>query len=207
MMKGREGGKMGKAQSKYYHTARLMDEALLSLLEKKNYDFITVKEICEKAGVNRSTFYLHYETINDLLVESIEFIAEQMQGRFQEELSIDRAQIASRPLEALVLITPQYLTPYLEFVRDYQAVFLAAAQQPGVLGINRIVRRLYDEIFEPILARFGVLQQERRYQMTFYLSGMYAVIREWICNGCKEDVPGIANILINCIRPHCFETC
>lgn len=58
-----DGSKLNKAQSKYYNTACLMDEALIALLEKKNYEFITVKEICEKAGVNRSTFYLHYETI------------------------------------------------------------------------------------------------------------------------------------------------
>ena len=43
-------------------TSSLMVEALLLLLEKKEYDFITVKEICEKAGVNRSTFYMHYDT-------------------------------------------------------------------------------------------------------------------------------------------------
>lgn len=48
---------MNKSQSKYFNTACLMDEALLSLLQKKDYTYITVKEICEKAGVNRSTFY------------------------------------------------------------------------------------------------------------------------------------------------------
>ena len=32
--------------------------------------YITVKEICEKAGVNRSTFYLHYENTTDLLQET-----------------------------------------------------------------------------------------------------------------------------------------
>lgn len=36
-----------------------MDEALLLLLERKEFDSITVREICLKAGVNRSTFYLH----------------------------------------------------------------------------------------------------------------------------------------------------
>lgn len=59
---------MNKSESKYYNTALLMDEALLLLLEKKEYEFITVKEICVKAGVNRSTFYLHYESIDDLLL-------------------------------------------------------------------------------------------------------------------------------------------
>ena len=56
---------MNKSESKYLNTARLMDEAFILLLDKKDYEFITVKEICEKAGVNRSTFYLHYETINE----------------------------------------------------------------------------------------------------------------------------------------------
>ena len=57
---------MNKSESKYYNTALLMDEALLSLLENKEYEFITVTEICKKAGVNRSTFYLHYQNINHI---------------------------------------------------------------------------------------------------------------------------------------------
>ena len=48
-----------------------MDEALLCLLEKKEYEFISVKEVCRKAGVNRSTFYLHYEGMDDLLQEAV----------------------------------------------------------------------------------------------------------------------------------------
>lgn len=48
-----------------------MDEAFLELLGEKDFPYITVKEICSRAGVNRSTFYLHYETIEDLLAESV----------------------------------------------------------------------------------------------------------------------------------------
>ena len=54
-----------KGKSKYFNTALKMDEALIAILQKKSLEYITVKEICEKAGVNRSTFYLHYETILD----------------------------------------------------------------------------------------------------------------------------------------------
>lgn len=53
---------MNKNESKYFNTAVKMDEALIALLEKKEFSYITVKEICEAAGVNRSTFYLHCET-------------------------------------------------------------------------------------------------------------------------------------------------
>ena len=62
---------MNKAESKYYNTALLMNQALIELLNKKEYEFITIKEICVKAGVNRSTFYLHYETKEDLLEECL----------------------------------------------------------------------------------------------------------------------------------------
>ena len=58
---------MNKNESKYFNTAQKMDEALITLLEKKELAYITVSEICKEAGVNRSTFYLHYETIQDLL--------------------------------------------------------------------------------------------------------------------------------------------
>ena len=52
---------MNKNESKYFNTAILFDEALIYLLENKDIEYITIKEICNKAGVNRSTFYLHYE--------------------------------------------------------------------------------------------------------------------------------------------------
>ena len=65
--------RLNKAESKYFSTAVKMNEALIECLEKKDFEYITVKEICEKAGVNRSTFYLHYETITDLLKECVEY--------------------------------------------------------------------------------------------------------------------------------------
>ena len=75
---------MVKNESKYFYTAQLMNQALISLLEKKDIEFITVTEITNKAGVNRSTFYLHYENIYELLEETIKNINENY---FEELLS------------------------------------------------------------------------------------------------------------------------
>ena len=79
---------MNKSQSKYFNTACLMDKALLELLGKKDYAYITVKEICEKAGVNRSTFYLHYETVDDLLKESLLFIFSKFSEKYDSDSHI-----------------------------------------------------------------------------------------------------------------------
>lgn len=69
---------MNRSESKYFNTAARMDEAFLALLEQKDFAYITVKELCQKAGVNRSTFYLHYETVGDLLAESVEYMHRQL---------------------------------------------------------------------------------------------------------------------------------
>ena len=192
---------MNKNETKYLNTARLMNEALLILLEKKNYEFITVKEICKKAGVNRSTFYLHYETMDDLLEETIDYITSKMYSKFHEVLSIDKNKITSAPLDELVLIKLEYLTPYLEFVRDNKKVFNVAVSQPTVLRFPQIFDSLYAEIFSPILSRYGVPDADKKYLMSFYLNGIYSVIMAWIGNACKDDIAHIAELLINFVHP------
>ena len=102
---------MNKNESKYFNTAILFDEALIYLLEKKDIEYITVKEICNKAGVNRSTFYLHYESINDLLDETMNYINKKFINYFDESARgfIEKIKFAS--LEDLKLIERKYLNP------------------------------------------------------------------------------------------------
>ena len=47
---------MNKNESKYFNTAIRMDEALITLLEKKDFEYITIKEICDTAGVTVPPF-------------------------------------------------------------------------------------------------------------------------------------------------------
>lgn len=113
---------MNKNESKYFNTALFMDEALLSLLEKKDFEYITVKELCNKAGVNRSTFYLHYETMNDLLNETINMIEKKFNSSFNKDLKIDDL-IKKDDKKDLILVTSEYLKPYLHFVFENRKVF------------------------------------------------------------------------------------
>ncbi|MBE6004695.1 MAG: TetR/AcrR family transcriptional regulator [Lachnospiraceae bacterium] len=76
---------MNKNESKYFKSAEKMHTALLTLLDSKDFELISVKEICETAGVNRSTFYLHYDNVNDLLHETVEAVYKDFFGRFGAE--------------------------------------------------------------------------------------------------------------------------
>lgn len=185
---------MDKSNSKYLYTASLMDEALLALLETKDYDYITVKEICEKAGVNRSTFYLHYETIDDLLKESLSAIS----SKFIEKFDCD-------PINDLYLITPEYIIPYLEFLSENRRVFMTAVKKPAVFGVMKQFNEVYSQVLNPILARFKVEESERKYVLAYYLSGMHALIIEWIKGGCREPAQYIAGLLVK-YTPHGGQT-
>ena len=107
---------MDRAESKYSNTARRMDRAFLDLLDRKDFAYITVKELCQAAGVNRSTFYLHYETMGDLLSESVEAIMSEFLDYMQRDTGEFIRKLWDCPREELYLITPEYLTPYLSFI-------------------------------------------------------------------------------------------
>ena len=121
---------MNKSQSKYFNTALRMDEALITLLEKKELEYITVKEICETAGVNRSTFYLHYETISDLLEETVAMINERFLSYFPQTEEAVLGGMEHRELKDLVLVSREYLLPYLRFIRDNKKIYRAAFRNP-----------------------------------------------------------------------------
>lgn len=108
---------MNKSQSKYFKTAILMDEALIDLLNKKRIapelPYITIKEIFAKTGVNRSTFYLHYETMNDLIRETTEYIDSKFINSFNYPPNFTTIEINNASLNELLFVTNEYLIPYL----------------------------------------------------------------------------------------------
>lgn len=195
---------MNKSESKYFNTAKLMDQAFLSILEKKAYDYITVKEVCIKAGVNRSTFYLHYESMDDLLCESIEYITKSLFDEYEEGL-LNLKNIQSYSLDDLFFITPRFLCPYLEFIKKNQKVFLVAFSSMVLYKITHHFEKLYQEVFEPILNCFNISEDKKKYMLSFFVYGLHAIVIKWVQNDCVESAQEIANIMISCVNAPTFK--
>lgn len=84
-------------------TKQLLRTAFLALLAKKPVQSISIKELCEEAGVNRSTFYLHYKDVYDL--------QEQLEGELLLELE---GLIASSPLlQGTAAATPEATSAFV----------------------------------------------------------------------------------------------
>lgn len=191
---------MNKSESKYFNTALLMDKAFIRLLQAKDFEYISVKEICEKAGVNRSTFYLHYETIADLLEETTEYILSSFLSKFDRSPETFLSQIQTAPLEELVLIEEKFLTPYLAFIAENKSVLRAAFRNPDCLKCNTQFVNIKKHILIPILKRFNVPEDEQNYFISYYMSGITAIIKEWLDGGCKEPIEKIEKIIKNCVQ-------
>ena len=78
-------------------TKMLIRKAFTDLLSQKPIQSITIKELCQRAGINRGTFYSHYTDIYDLL--------QQIEGEMMEDL-----MAAIEPLLNMEELTPLKIT-------------------------------------------------------------------------------------------------
>lgn len=193
---------MNKSESKYFATAMKMDEAFLALLENKDFSYITVKEICETAGVNRSTFYLHYETISDLLSESVSYLNENFLEYMNHDKNAFISKVQNCPLNELYLITPEYLAPYLSYIREHKRLFRTAIEKAAVLEMEKSYAKMFRYVFTPILERYQVAEKDRTYIMAFYIRGLMAIITEWLKTDCKDSIEYIITMIQKCVMRH-----
>lgn len=190
---------MNKNESKYFNTAIKMDEALLSPLEKKDFEYITIKEICDVAAVNRSTIYLHYENTSDLLKETTQYILD----RHFSYYNIDKKDLVDSldniDQADMIFITREYLVPYLTFIKENRRLFRLAIKRFHIMNMDEVYGKMLKYIFEPILVRFGVPAKERNYTIKFYLTGVFAIVMEWLDNNCTDEIDCIIKVINDCV--------
>ena len=190
---------MNKNESKYFNTAIRMDEALITLLEKKDFEYITIKEICDTAGVNRSTFYLHYENTSDLLKETTKYILDKHFSYFSADTKNITERFKNCEPQDLVFITSEYITPYLTFIKENKRIFRVSIKQFHSMNMDEVYGKMFTHIFNPILERFHVPEAERCYVIKFYLTGVFAIIMEWLDRNCSDDMKKVIKVIIDCV--------
>lgn len=189
---------MNRAESRYFGTALRMDKALLSLLEEKDFAYITVKEICKRAGVNRSTFYLHYETIADLLAESVQYIHRLFLSSFPDAPDFSQ-RMKECAVEELYLLTPAYLRPYLSFIREHRRLYRTVTENPALFSVEQDYKSMLKEVFEPILMRLCVPSGDWPYVMAFYLKGLSAILETWLREDCADSIEHVMAVMQRCV--------
>ena len=70
--------KKRKPDKRALRTQKLLGDAFIMLIHEKAIEDVTVQDVLERAGVGRSTFYLHFRDKNDLLLCQLEMFVEMM---------------------------------------------------------------------------------------------------------------------------------
>ena len=110
------------------------------------------------------------------------------------------AKLRDCPLDELYLITPEYLTPYLGYIEKHKRLFRTVTENAAVLGMDKSYDRMFHHVFTPILDRYGISQQDRRYIMAFYIHGLMAIISEWLRNDCADSITYVVDMIQGCVK-------
>ncbi|MGN0808087.1 MAG: TetR/AcrR family transcriptional regulator [Candidatus Coproplasma sp.] len=160
-----------KPNQRIANTKQLIYDALLYLLKKKGIHHIFIRELCEKAGINRSTFYNHYGSQYDVLAE--------MENVYLSEIAkaLEHADVTSKDsVHCRVTLVLQFMLDNLEL---------------SSLLINNNVeetfaKRLFSlpKIEDMLNVALADIQDENTKNATiaFAIYGSYRVLQEWLNN-------------------------
>ena len=185
---------MNKNESKYFNTAKKMNDALITLLETKEFEYISIKEICHIANVNRSTFYLHYSNMNDLLEETIKSLNLSFNSHFGSKEN-ESTIISKDNLEDLLLISDENLIPYLNFIKENKNIYKVLKNHPQLFNANKTYEQMFRKLFVPIMNRFGLDEKWHKYLMDFYISGLTSIVLDWVYDDCKIPVQEVSDFI------------
>lgn len=161
-------------------TKMLLKTALIELMQDKPFRQITIKELCERADLNRTTFYLHY---NDQLgvLKDVEDELIQKTNAFIDESSIDRKTI-------------DLIESFLVYIQQNHVMFKTVlTNNPDdefkMNFINCSMSRIRDNL--PIY----IDQTTTRYVLTFIMHGCINIIVEWLESDCDLSAKEIAQLI------------
>lgn len=166
---------------RYQSTEEKIQKALFSLLRIRKYNDISIKEICYEAGINRSSFYAHYEDINDLMIKTEQKLSQEIVKIFNP----------SQEWNTKVFVN---LFEFLLKNKDFYKSYLGTNEQT-FMEKNDFVEFLNKLKFHA--KNPYTTQKEQMYHMAFFAGGLKALSKSWIMNGCKESPQEMADILKN----------
>lgn len=176
-------------QKRQTETKRYIKEALTLLLRDKGFEDITISDITRKAGINRGTFYLHYQDKYDMMASLKEEILEQLyriliKGNFETDFYHIMNQTFSYLKDDFEFIQAISKTSFVNFpktIKDFVANFLLEFPQSKIL----------------ITEHYGVPYE---YAIQVYLASIESLISYWVATGGKESPAEMTEIISKVLK-------
>ncbi|RIX60024.1 TetR/AcrR family transcriptional regulator [Paenibacillus nanensis] len=162
-------------------TKRMIRDALTELMEEKGFDGITVKDLTERADINRGTFYIHYKDKYDLLEQSEAEMITAIISLAESGIINIAASYKKSPAQWVLL---PFIEKLFELLQE-NAAFMRVVLGPK--GDPLFQKKLKDVIRQKalqVLTTFGGDLMVPAEYLTAYISSAHlGVIQDWLENG------------------------
>lgn len=165
-----------KLDRKTRYTRMVLQDSLLELMKEKSINKITIKELCERADINRSTFYSHYTDQYDLLHKIEEETLSWARDAIAAVVSKTDKQEAMKVLEEIC----QY------FVDNSRHLQVLMSEQGDIGFQKQLFTLIYQQCgINPLVVSDGSADRKELY-LIFAVNGSVGLIQHWLKNGLKS---------------------
>jgi len=173
--KTRQAKVVPKTDRRILRTRNRLGDALMALLEERSFDKITVQDVLDRAGVGRSTFYVHYRDKQDLFLSDVEDFFELCSGLLKRHnASPDR------------LLPVQEVFAHIREMRDFYAAVVRSGKVSEIQALGRgFFARSIDERLQS--AGMKIDPVERSAKAHALAGSFFSLLDWWIDKGMKAD--------------------
>ncbi len=172
---------MTESNQRVVITKRMLKEGLMRLLKEKPLDKISITELCREAGINRTTFYRHYEWPRDVLTE--------MQKDFLAE-TFDHFQ---KPM------TTHEVEHLFACLADHAELVKAFFRYNSDTDWMQLFTRIYTNFpARQMMKAFQNIDEVQAELLSTYLAGgTYFLARKWIMDDMPISPKEVAEVALN----------
>ncbi|MEI7554828.1 TetR/AcrR family transcriptional regulator [Candidatus Chlorohelix sp.] len=172
------------ADRRIQRTRQLLQDALISLIQEKDYDEITVQDLIDQANVGRSTFYSHFLDKDELLMSGLE----KLRTSFEEQHQKLGLEVGLKDPEMQISLA------FFKHAQSHYALYKAVVGKRSGSVITKIFYEYLKEMFSGYLAN-NESQEEVPVELMvqFLASSLMALLTWWFDN----DLPYSAEQMNN----------
>lgn len=148
-----------------------IEKTFLQLIQKKNIDEISVSNICELAGLNRSTFYSNYMDIYDLTEKVKDRMANEFASMYVNDFN-------SIPSDTSNFDNSLKMFRHIKENQIFYKTYFKLESSTFVSPVKKYNLELAQKFYD---------NKHIDYHIEFFRAGLNALIKKWLSGGCKES--------------------
>ncbi|WP_297630875.1 TetR/AcrR family transcriptional regulator [uncultured Clostridium sp.] len=156
----------------------LICNAMFKLLKEKDFKSISITELCEEAQLARKTFYRNFESKEDVIKKSIDYMFKQLGKRIKFDKNMEPKKI-----------TLEYFNFWYE-----NREFLKLILKNDLFNILNSQYDLYIKVFRKIMCGEEEMSRELEYTIIFASGGYWNVLQHWVRKDFKDDPKDLAKM-------------